>query len=284
MKKIKYFILTKSFGCYINLLSFLNPKKATQLAYQLFSEPRAGKLQLDVLPELLQEAEKETLTYQSHEFQTYSWKGNHQIILLVHGWESNASRWEKLLPYLKKTGKTIVALDAPAHGLTSGKEFNVPLYTACIEVAVRKFKPETLIGHSIGGAACIYFQHRFQNENLSKIVLLGAPSDMQILISNYLKLLSLNSKMELLLENYFITNFNFKLADFSGKLFAENIAIPALIAHDMDDTIVLFEEGKKIASSWKNSTFIATQGLGHSMHDADLYSEIIRFLMENPAT
>lgn len=284
MKKIKYFILTKSFGCYINLLSFLNPKKATQLAYQLFSEPRAGKLQLDVLPELLQEAEKETLTYQSHEFQTYSWKGNHQIILLVHGWESNASRWEKLLPYLKKTGKTIVALDAPAHGLTSGKEFNVPLYTACIEVAVRKFKPETLIGHSIGGAACIYFQHRFQNENLSKIVLLGAPSDMQILISNYLKLLSLNSKMELLLENYFIANFNFKLADFSGKLFAENITIPALIAHDMDDTIVLFEEGKKIASSWKNSTFIATQGLGHSMHDADLYSEIIRFLMENPAT
>jgi pimeloyl-ACP methyl ester carboxylesterase len=284
MKKIKYFILTKSIGCYINLLSFFNPKKATQLAYQLFSEPRAGKLQLDALPELLQEAVKETLTYQSHEFQTYTWKGNHQIILLVHGWESNASRWEKLLPYLKKTGKTIVALDAPAHGLTSGKEFNVPLYTACIEVAVRKFKPETLIGHSIGGVACIYFQHRFQNENLSKIVLLGAPSDMKILISNYLKLLSLNSKMELLLENYFITNFNFKLADFSGKLFAENITIPALIAHDMDDTIVLFEEGKKIASSWKNSTFIATQGLGHSMHDADLYTEIIRFLMENPAT
>lgn len=284
MKKLKYFILTKSIGCYINLLSIFNPKKATQLAYQLFSEPRAGKLQLDTLPELLQEAEKETLTYQSHEFQTYTWKGNNQIILLVHGWESNASRWEKLLPYLKKTGKTIVALDAPAHGLTSGKEFNVPLYTACIEVAVRKFKPETLIGHSIGGAACIYFQHRFQNENLNKIVLLGAPSDMQILISNYLKLLSLNSKMELLLENYFITNFNFKLADFSGKLFAENITIPALIAHDVDDTIVLFEEGKKIASSWKNSTFIATQGLGHSMHDADLYTEIIRFLMGNPAT
>jgi hypothetical protein len=28
---------------------------------------------------------------------------------------------EKILPYLKKSGSTIIAIDAPAHGLSSGK-------------------------------------------------------------------------------------------------------------------------------------------------------------------
>jgi pimeloyl-ACP methyl ester carboxylesterase len=28
---------------------------------------------------------------------------NDTVILLVHGWENNASRWEKILPYLQKS-------------------------------------------------------------------------------------------------------------------------------------------------------------------------------------
>jgi hypothetical protein len=35
---------------------------------------------------------------------------------------------EKMLPYLKKSGSTIIA-NAPAHGL-SGGEFNIPQYAA----------------------------------------------------------------------------------------------------------------------------------------------------------
>jgi hypothetical protein len=34
---------------------------------------------------------------------------------------------EKILPYLKKSGSTIIAIDAPAHGLSSGKEFNTSI-------------------------------------------------------------------------------------------------------------------------------------------------------------
>jgi hypothetical protein len=43
---------------------------------------------------ILQETEKETIQSQGIHFQTYTWKGNDTIILLAHGWESNASRWE----------------------------------------------------------------------------------------------------------------------------------------------------------------------------------------------
>lgn len=281
MKKTIFFIFTKSIGLYINLLSYVFPKKASQIAYAFFSEPREGKLSKSKLPQILQDAQTETFQQEGHSFQTYTWKGNETVILLVHGWESNASRWENLLPYLKKSGSTIIAIDGPAHGLSSGKEFNIPQYAEFIHIAVQKFKPQFLIGHSIGGKTCLYYQSVYQNDALKKMVILGSPSDFNIILNNYITLLSLNSKISKALEDHYLDTFKLKLDLFSGKLFASKIKTKGLIAHDVDDTVVLFEEGKKIAGAWENARFIETTGLGHSMHDQDLYQEIYDFLFED---
>ena len=280
MKKIVFFIFTKSIGLYINLLSFVFPKKASQLAYGFFSEPREGKLSKNKLPEILQEAQSEKFQLQEDSFHTYTWKGNDTVILLVHGWESNASRWENLLPYLKKSGSTIIAIDGPAHGLSSGKEFNIPQYAEFIHIAVQKFKPQYLIGHSIGGKTCLYYQSVYQNDSLKKMVILGSPSDFNIILNNYITLLSLNSKISKSLEDHYLNHFKLSLEHFSGKLFASKLNIKGLIAHDVDDTVVLFEEGKKIAGAWENAVFIETKGLGHSMHDDELYKKVSNFLFQ----
>jgi hypothetical protein len=93
-------------------------------------------------------------------------------------------------------------------------------------------------------------------------------------------MLSLNSKISKGLEAYYLTHFKLKLEKFSAKQFATTINTKGLIAHDTDDTVVLFEEGKKISSTWKNSIFIETNGLGHSMHGDSLYKKVIHFLFE----
>jgi pimeloyl-ACP methyl ester carboxylesterase len=56
----------------------------------------------------------------------------------------------KILPLFKKSGSTIIAIDAPAHGLSGGKEFNIPQYAAYIDI-LAQIKTSYLIGHSIGG-------------------------------------------------------------------------------------------------------------------------------------
>lgn len=280
MKKSLYFLFTKSIGLYINVLSFIFPKKANQLAYAIFSEPREGRLLKENLPEILRDTDKETYQHQGEYFQTYTWKGNENVILLVHGWESNASRWEKLLVYLKQSGSTIIAIDAPGHGLSSGKEFNIPQYAAFIDVIVQKFSPKHLIGHSLGGKTCLYYQSTYQNTSIEKMVILGSPSDFNIILNNYINLLSLNSKISKELENHYLKHFNLKLEHFSGKLFASKIKTKGLIVHDTDDTIVLFEEAKKIASSWQDAVFIETKGLGHSLHGEELYQKVYQFLFE----
>ena len=138
MQKLITFILSKTIGLYINILSYIAPEKASRLAYKFFSEPRDGRLTKESLPDILKEAEAEIITFDNFIFQTYIWKGNENKVLLVHGWESNASRWELFIPYLKKAGSTIIAVDAPAHGLSSGHEFTIPRYSQFINRVVQE--------------------------------------------------------------------------------------------------------------------------------------------------
>jgi predicted alpha/beta hydrolase family esterase len=85
-----------------------------------------------------------------------------------------------------------------------------------------------------------------------------------------------------LLIHYLIL-FRIEIDYFSGQLFAANIDLKGLVVHDINDKVVLFEEGKKIANSWKNANFIETSGLGHSLHDEELYKKVSAFLF-NPLT
>jgi pimeloyl-ACP methyl ester carboxylesterase len=273
MKKIQYYILTKSIGLYLNALSYVNLEEAKNKAYQLFSQPRKGRIKKEKLPKTLQNVTYETFEYQTEKFQTYIWHGNEEIILLVHGWESNASRWKKLLNHLKPLGKTIIAIDGPAHGLSDGTEFNAPKYAEYINVLTQKYQPKIVIGHSVGGAAISFYLNKYKNPTIEKVILLGAPSDFKILSDNFVNLLSLNDKIKAKLEDYYFQKFNIPLDDFSGHKFAKNFTQKAFIAHDTEDKVVLIDEGRKYANAWKDAIYIETTGLGHSMHDADLYQK-----------
>lgn len=280
MKKALYFLLTKSIGGYINIVSFIFPEKATQLAHGYFSEPRQGKLTHKKLPKTLQGARSETILNDDDTIQTYIWKGNETVILLIHGWESNSSRWKKILPYLKKSGSTIIAIDGPAQGLSSGKEFTVPKYAEFIDIVVKKYQPHYIIGHSLGGKASLYYQYKYQNPVIQKMVILGAPSDFNIIFKNFTTLLSLNNKVTKALVHKYSTILNQNLEDFSAKEFASKINVKGFLAHDIEDTIVLFDEGKKISNSWKDVQFVETKGLGHKLHDDELYKKVYQFLFE----
>ena len=54
----------------------------------------------------------------------------------------------------------------------------------------------------------------------------------------------------------------------------------ALIAHDFGDNVIQVEEGRLYAKAWKNSIYIETNGLGHSLHDYNLYQKITAFITE----
>lgn len=277
MKKNIQKIIAKSIGGYINLVSHIAPKKSMQLSYKFFSEPRKGKINPTSIPNTLLKTILHEHTINGKKFHSYHWQGNEDVILLVHGWESNASRWKKIIPHLKKTGRTIIAMDAPAHGLNNDKEFNVVLYSEFINVIVQKYNPNIVIGHSIGGNALAYYQKYYSNK-IKKMVLLGAPSDFKVIMKNYFEILGLNNKVQEQFQSYVEDRFNINVDEFSTSKFLEDSSILGMLVHDQEDFIVLLEEGKKISKSWTTAKYIETRGLGHSMHDANLYDKIVKFI------
>ena len=281
MKKLKYLLLAKSIGFYINVLSFVAPKKAVQKAYAIFSTPRKGKIQIDAIPEVLKSAEAVAFNFEDKTIQTYIWKGNETVLFLIHGWESNSARWKKALPYILKSGYTVVAIDAPAHGLSSGKDFNAHKYTEFIHHVAKMYNPNILIGHSIGGKACLHYQTIHINNNVEKIVVLGAPSDFKSIFENYISLLGLNTKVNGELVNYYLKNFNLSNKEIEGPLFSNESNLKGLIAHDIEDSVVSFAEAKKNSNAWQEALFIETKGLGHSMNDEVLFEKISTFITES---
>ncbi|WP_027126082.1 alpha/beta hydrolase [Gelidibacter mesophilus] len=270
-------LLIKIIGTYYNALSYVSKPYAADKALNLFTKPRAGKIS-EEQSDFLHTAFQEELNYEKYHIMTYRWLGKKQTILLTHGWESNSARWKKLILELKKRGHNVVALDAPAHGRSGGRVFNAMLYAEFINVAAKRFSPDIIIGHSVGGMASAFFQHKYQFAKIKKIILLGSPSEFQDVIKRYTDMLGYNQRIVSQLQHTIIERFGNTADSFSTAKFLATIESEGLIIHDQDDRIIPYNDALLIKDSFKNSHLITTKGLGHSLSDESVANHIYAFI------
>ncbi len=267
----------KLVGLSINGLSYISKNYAANKALSLFSKPRKGQIS-KTQAEFLETSVKETLYYNSFEIITYKWPGTKQTILMVHGWESNSGRWKPLVKHLKKKNYTIICLDAPAHGNSGSQYFNAILYSEFINVVAQTFKPDVIIGHSVGGMATVFFQHKYQLENLKKLVLLGAPSEFTGIFKNYTDMLNYNQRVIKQLNKIILKRFGALPESFSTARYITKIDTEGLIIHDEEDNIIPYNDALLINKNYKNSTLISTKGLGHSLNHKSVTLHISEFI------
>jgi pimeloyl-ACP methyl ester carboxylesterase len=264
-------------GFQLSSLFLINPDKALLKAYKLFSTPRKGQIKPEQ-EDFLNPAKTTSIEHDSHKIQTYHWKGEGKTVILIHGWDSNTHRWKDLIEELKKENYNIVAFDGPAHGNSQGKLLNVPLYSKCLDRMLKLYQPAFVIGHSVGAMTVVYNQFLKQSPFVEKIVLLGAPSEMSRIMSDYKKILRLSDNFMKALEGFFKEKFDYKFAEFSIASFAKSVEKEALIIHDEYDRVAPIEAAKAIHQNLKHSSLKITEGAGHSLNKDVIHQEIIDFL------
>ena len=242
---------------YLNTLAHFSKLKAGALTIKLFFTPRKGRL-TDDNRQTLSSATWETLSLRDIKIQTYRWAGEKQTVLLAHGWESNAARWQQLIKKLRKKGFSVVALDAPAHGESGSPDFNAFLYAEMIEVVAERFEPAAIVGHSAGGFSAAFYATHFLHPSVSQLVLLAAPSELNQIFDKSFDLLKLSNKVRLGFYTTLERMLNKPLEYFSIKEMVKPLAINGLIIHDKTDDVCNFADGKNIQANWKSSEFIAT--------------------------
>ena len=271
-------IMQKSLGFYFNLLSFIHPKKLKKNGFLLFCNPFARKVKPHQL-EFLQKGISEVFDLEGYTIQTYKWGSGSKKILLVHGWSSHSFRWKNYIEHLVKNDFTVYALDAPAHGLSSGKSIHVVLYAKVINAFLELNSEITsIVSHSIGGFATTYFLDQYKEHTIEKVVIMGAPGEASDFFDFYKQTLGLTAKSLNLIIEEFYTQLGKVPSYFSSARFAENITIPALIVHDKQDMATNYNYSIRLNKHWKNSELILTEGLGHDLKSKELVKQVTDFI------
>jgi pimeloyl-ACP methyl ester carboxylesterase len=267
----------KSIGNTLNAASLISSKFATNKALNLFASPRKGRYTEDQR-QIINSAYFEELDYDNLNIATYRWVGKNKTVLLAHGWESNASRWDYILQDFKDQDYNVIALDAPAHGRSGGKKFNAVLYSEFINKVAQKYQPNVIIGHSVGGMASVFAMHNYLLPSVKKMILLGAPAHYTGVFDRYKSMMGYNTKISKGLDRTVLKNFGKPLDYFSAATFTESIEAQGLIIHDKKDNIIPFEDAQLFAKRYKKSELISTTGFGHGLKDASLTPQIIEFI------
>lgn len=275
-KKIRYFLLTKSVGFGLNLLSLIQPKKSARIAYRLFSHPRKGKR--EVLPDFLADAQQNPINIDGKNVQIYEWKNEGEKVFLIHGWESNAYRWIGLIQFLRKKKYHIITIDAPAQGMSDGYELNPIMYSQAIDKVCQIYQPKYLIGHSFGGFTSLYYQSTYQNEQIAKIVIMGSPNKFEGLLKNYKNLLGLSNRSYRKFLEVFKTDFDIDITTYSAEEFITKIRQPILWIHDENDTVVTYSNAVEINKIYPEIQMFTTKNVGHSLYNQSVYVQIYQFL------
>lgn len=228
--------------------------------------------------EFLNTAVQKKLSYQGFNIMTYQWEGTKETILLVHGWESNTSRWKKLIEILKANNYNIIALDAPAHGNSGSALFNAMLYSECIHEVAKTIDPSIIIGHSVGGIASVLSMHNHHLASVEKLVLLGAPSNFEGIFKRYKGMMGYNKKVSDGIDHFILDRFGHLPNYYHIKNFSENIHSKGLVIHDKEDTIIPYSDALEYQEFYKNSQLISTSGLGHGLKSKEINEHILDFI------
>jgi pimeloyl-ACP methyl ester carboxylesterase len=273
--------LPRIIGTQINLLSVIAPQAASKKAFRLFSAPRKGRLRPQD-EQFLQKAEDQ-LAIQTPNglIQTYSWntKGK-STILLMHGWESNAARWQFLIPHLLEQDYHIVAMDAPAHGQSEGKFFHMPKYAESIYHVMQHYQANHLVGHSVGGMAVVYYLSHYDHPEISKMIIMGAPSEFEKMLLKFKDFLGLSAQSTRAIYQHLEKKFGNPPSYFTINEFCADLHIPALIIHDESDLVIPFHESSDYLNNLQYAQLLKTQKFGHSLQNKVVYEGMLTFLNE----
>lgn len=237
------------------------PRHVADRARRRFMTPRDTTPRDWELP-WLERAERITLRFG---LSALRW-GSGPTVLLMHGWEGRPTQFASLIDALVRAGYGVIALDAPAHGRSPGREANIVLFARALLEAAEDLPPlHGVIGHSMGGAsAMLAIQLGLRPRAL---VTVAAPSRILGMLRGFARFIGLPPRA----GEQFIK----RVEDHAGIPAADldvqhyRLDMPGLVAHAEDDPLVPAAEAGRIHEAWFDSQLLRLEGGGHQRVLAD---------------
>ena len=260
------------------LLSAISKKKAAEKAFQLFCTPQRRNVK--PIPKIFEQAEK--LHFKLNGHTVNGWRWNHPAerrVLILHGYESSVTNFDRYIRPLLKKGYEVLAFDAPAHGKSSGRTTLMPEFIASILEIDKQFGPfDAAIGHSLGGMSLL--NAIVSGFKINRLVIIGSGDIIQDIIDDFVLQLELDPKFNDLLRIHFENKHNALMDNFSAWHSAQKTQISTLVVHDQNDAEVPVKCAYHIHENLKNSELMITKNLGHRkiLGDKNVIAKTVDFI------
>lgn len=199
---------------------------------------------------------------------TYTWGDGAEVVLLVHGWRSRASRFAALVGELETPSRTIVAFDAPGNGDTPGTRTSILDYARIIRLlAARHGGVSTIVAHSFGVLSS--FVAVREGVAVDRIVGIAGLHSADELVAQFGREAGLGRRAERGLrrriENRFFAGVPDLWRRFRSELDPADTRTSLLLIHSRDDSRVDMAQAELIAEAHTGPVrVVLTDGLGHN--------------------
>jgi len=263
------------------LLSAISKKKAAEKAFELFCTPQRRNKK--PLPKIFEQAEK--LRFRLDGILVQGWRWNHPAerkVLILHGFESSATNFDRYIRPLIKKGYEVLAFDAPAHGRSAGKKINAPLYKRMILEINKRYGPiQSYMAHSFGGLAVSLALEEISHTSDYRLALVAPATETVTAIDSFFDFLRLDPSIRPEFEKVIIKHGGASSAWYSIKRAMKHIRARVLWFQDKEDETTPLDDVLKVkAENYPHIEFVITTGLGHRRiyRDNKVSKVIIDFL------
>lgn len=215
---------------------------------------------------------------------TYTWGTGPEVILLVHGWRSRASRFGSIVAALEGPGRTLVAFDAPGHGDTPGRGTTaLQLARIVRRLAARHGGASAIVAHSFGVLASFIAVR--EGVDVDRIVGLAAVHDADHVVDDFARTMRLGRRAHRRFRSLIEQRFFPGIPDIWRRAVAEldpaDTRTSVLLVHDPADPYIPFAQSEEIRDAHTGPVrLVAADGVGHNriLTDPAVIAEVSAFL------
>ncbi len=280
-------IALRYYATKFKVLEAFSPQIAAEAAFHLLCTPYT-KRKYTVPPTIFKIATELSFNIGNESVKGFKWTPERNdlrlTILICHGFDSSSYRFDDYINPLLNLGFTVLAFDAPAHGLSTGKTINAQQYRDVILKINELYGPiHGTIAHSFGGIAVALAVEQFENNHHKRLVLIAPATETTRSINTFFQYISVSAQVRKKFDELIEKIGGNPASWFSVARVIQQISTPTLWLHDREDTVTPFEDMEHLINKkLPHLKFEITTGLGHSgiYKEPDIQKKIISFLSE----
>ncbi len=236
------------------------PQRAIDKAIrQMLTPPRQAFSDAELA--MLEEASLVPVPFVTGRLVAWRWgRASDPAVLLVHGWGGRGTQLRGFIAPLLERGFSVVAYDAPGHGMTGGEESSLPHILQGLNSMLDHLGPvHAIVGHSVGAAmATIALAQR---PEVGRAVLIAPPASLVDHTRRIAAALRWPEALRAATQRRIEYRFGVDWTEFEAE--SASGEQPILVIHDAGDREVALHEGLRHARNWPRGRLLQTAGLGH---------------------